>query len=91
MPPLSFFMTPLFMPPHNFEMFMQPVFYATLDILIKTKVEIQESISTFLKYFSYSPTFFYATSIYATLEKIEIFMPPPKSLCHPFYATPGVA
>ena len=84
MPPLNFFM-----PPPNFEMFMQPVFYATLDILIKTKVEIQESISTFLKYFSYSPTFFYATSIYATLEKIEIFMPPP--LCYPFYATPGVA
>ena len=29
--------------------------------------------------------------LFATLKKIEIFMPPSKSSCHPFFATAEVA
>ena len=89
-PPLEIFMPPLIMPPPNFEIFMPPFFMPPWILLcFKEKFEIQEGISTFLRYFSYSPPFFYATSFYATLGKIKIFMPPSKSLCHPFMPPRG--
>ena len=63
-------------------------------LYFQEKIEIQGGIATILKYFSYIPPFFYTTSFYATLEKIEIFMPPHfyatlKILMPPFLWHPG--
>ena len=89
------FMPPLFMPPPNFKMFMPPFFMPRwIFLCFQEKSEIQEGISTFLAHFFHSPQFFYATPFYATLKKIEIFMPPPfyatlKILMPPFLCHPG--
>ena len=94
--PDFFYATTVYATP-NFEMFMPPFFMPPwIFFYFKEKFEIQESISTILIYLSYSPLLFYATSFYATPQKLKslchpLFMPPSKFLCHPVYATPGVA
>ena len=83
--------TPYYATP-NSEMFMPPFFlHPWIFLCLEEKIEIHEGISTFLAHFFSQPSFFYAIHFHATLKKIEIFMPPSKILCHPFYATPGVA
>ena len=92
--PWNFYATPLYATP-QVEMFMPPFFMPPWIFLsFKEKFEIQDGKSTFSTHFFYRPRFFYATTFYATLKKIEIFMPPPfyatlKILMPPFLCHPG--
>ena len=82
--------TPYYATP-NSEMFMPPFFlHPWIFLCLEEKIEIHQGISTFLAHFFSQPSFFYAIHFHATLKKIELFIPPSKILCHPFYEGGGI-